>query len=136
MTTITEQIAYAQFYASIYAGSEPLKVKLETKVTTEAFERMRGDALPSFYAAVLVFFVKAKAYFQKTSVGKYTFSLQRNLLTLMDAIRFPRRDCESSHTIFNQLRALCKSIEQSLKKLEGLANAAGMERQKGTYACS
>ena len=72
MDTITDQMAYAQFYASIYADSEALKVNLETKETTEAFERMAQDAMPSFYATILVFFVKAVAYFQKTSDGKYT----------------------------------------------------------------
>ena len=73
MGTIKEQMAYAQYYASIYADYESREVNLETKETTEAFEKMRKDAMPSFYAAVLVFFVKAKSYFQKTRVGKYAF---------------------------------------------------------------
>ena len=71
MGTVKEQMAYAQYFASIYADFESREVKLETKETTEAFEKMRKDAMPRFYAAVLVFFVKAKTYFQRARVGKY-----------------------------------------------------------------
>ena len=71
MGTIKEQMAYAQYFASIYADFESREVNLETIETTEAFESLRKEAMPRFYAAVLVFFVKAKSYFQKTRVGKY-----------------------------------------------------------------
>lgn len=62
---ITLNIAYSQLYASMYTtavgrGSMPAKLKAEM-----------DSALPRFYAAVLVFSVKAKSYFHAAVFGDF-----------------------------------------------------------------
>jgi hypothetical protein len=69
MRTIMDQMAWGQYYAVIYADFVSKKIELEGKETTEAFKRLREDAMPSFYAAVLVLFVKVRARSEKTAVG-------------------------------------------------------------------
>jgi hypothetical protein len=68
METITTKMAYCQFYASVFA--ESLQVMLDTDKTTDAFKEGMESALPEFYAAVLVFAVKAKAYFLHSGFGQ------------------------------------------------------------------
>jgi hypothetical protein len=70
METITTKMAYCQFYASVYA--ESLQITLDTDKTTSAFREGMASALPEFYAAVLVFAVKAKAYFLHSGSGQST----------------------------------------------------------------
>jgi len=71
METIIEKMAECEFYASIYA--ESLQVTLSTHQATLSFKESSDSALPEFYAAVVVFSVKAKAYFASTAVGAFCF---------------------------------------------------------------
>lgn len=66
MDSIVTNMAYSQFYAVIYA--ETLKATLETDTTTKALKHDIESALPSFYATVIVFSVKAKSYFEESGV--------------------------------------------------------------------
>lgn len=59
-STITKNMADAQFYASIYVFS--LQMDLDSTETTDTFRQTLDLALPNFYAAVLVFSVKARSY--------------------------------------------------------------------------
>jgi len=68
METIIEKMAECEFYASIYA--ESLQVSLSTHQATLSSS---DSALPEFYAAVVVFSIKAKAYFALTAVGGFCF---------------------------------------------------------------
>jgi hypothetical protein len=71
MDTITIKMADCEFYANLYA--ESLQVTLDSDRTTDAFRDGMGSALPKFYAAVLVFSVKAKAYFRPEGSGELLF---------------------------------------------------------------
>ena len=71
METIIVKMAECEFYASIYA--ESLQVTLSTHQTTLSFKESSDSALPEFYAAVVVFSVKAKAYFASTAIGEICF---------------------------------------------------------------
>jgi hypothetical protein len=71
METIIVKMAECEFYASIYA--ESLQVTLSSHQTTLSFKESSYSALPEFYAAVVVFSVKAKAYFASTTVGEFSF---------------------------------------------------------------
>ncbi|KAF8542357.1 hypothetical protein BDD12DRAFT_802957 [Trichophaea hybrida] len=71
MDTITTKMADCEFYANLYA--ESLQVTLDSDRTTVAFREGMGSALPEFYAAVLVFSIKAKAYFRPSGSGELLF---------------------------------------------------------------
>ncbi|KAF8539153.1 hypothetical protein BDD12DRAFT_805576 [Trichophaea hybrida] len=71
MDTITTKMADCEFYANLYA--ESLQVTLDSDQTTAAFREGMGSALPEFYGAVLVFSVKAKAYFRPSGSGELLF---------------------------------------------------------------
>jgi hypothetical protein len=68
METILPRMADCEFYASIYA--ESLHTTLDSEQTTVAFREKMESALPEFYSAVLVFCIKAKAYFLPVGSGK------------------------------------------------------------------
>jgi len=68
LDTITTKMAYCQFFATMYAKS--LQIALDSDETTVAFREGIESALPEFYAAVLVFSVKATAYFRPSGSGK------------------------------------------------------------------
>lgn len=76
-STIISNMSEAEFYAQIYHGMLDKEVELATEETTRAFRNNYEDALSDFYAAVLVFLVKAKGYFQPSGSGMYA---QRSFL--------------------------------------------------------
>lgn len=66
MDTVMTNMAFARFYASIYAGSLQFG-----HPSDEVIVRFRNDMkilLPEFYAAVLVVSVKAVRYFERGKV--------------------------------------------------------------------
>ena len=65
--TITKNMADSQFYASVYVSS--LQMDLDSTETTDTFRETLNFALPKFYAAVLVFSVKARSYFLSAGLG-------------------------------------------------------------------
>jgi len=71
MDTITMKMANCEFYANLYA--ESLQSILGSDRTTTALREGMGTALPEFYATVLVFSIKAKAYFLSSGSGELLF---------------------------------------------------------------
>lgn len=69
VSTITEQMAYGEFYATMYSGSLKLEDGLETREATEVLKKIAQEALPQLYAAILVFLLKARTYFDKEVKG-------------------------------------------------------------------
>lgn len=63
-------MARAQFYGRIYTNTFE-KIQLDTEEATVVFKENVEDAMSHFYAAILVFTVKAKRYFQPSKRGKY-----------------------------------------------------------------
>ena len=66
MDTITLNMAYSESYASIYTA---LQTDRHSDDTTALLKAKMESALPEFYAAVLVFSVKAEAYFKSAGLG-------------------------------------------------------------------
>ena len=58
---LVEKIAICDFYAEIY-----IEIALPSRSTDNSLrlQRMLDSALPELYAAVIVFSVKARSYFQ------------------------------------------------------------------------
>ena len=116
-------MAECEFYASIYA--ESLQVILSTHQTTLSFKEISDSALPEFYAAVVVFSVKVKAYFASTAIGEFCF---------------PRRDIQT-HFLAKRVIPLAPfstefqpyldKIDESQSVVRGLAEKATMQRTKG-----
>jgi hypothetical protein len=75
METILPRMADCEFYASIYA--ESLHTILDSEQTTVAFRKRMESALPEFYSAVLVFTIKAKAYFIPVGFGEMVSQSKR-----------------------------------------------------------
>lgn len=71
MNTIVTNMAYSQFYASVYAGLQ--QINLDSEKTTTVFREKIEFGLPKFYAAVLVFSVKANRYFLSVGSGGPSF---------------------------------------------------------------
>ncbi|KAF8534300.1 hypothetical protein BDD12DRAFT_983947 [Trichophaea hybrida] len=107
MDTIITKIAYCQFYATVYA--ESLQITLDTDQTTVAFREGMASALPSFYAAVLVFSIKATAYFCPSGSAKFTNYLKPFSVTLEPFIN---------------------DIKTNQQKLQEFADMATMEKIK------
>ena len=80
MDTVVINMAESQFYASVYVGS--LQMNFESHGTTEAFRESMKSALPEFYAAVLVFSIRAKGYFLPIGSGEQPCSRSDRLCLL------------------------------------------------------
>ena len=74
IATLLEKMSICEFYSGIYNG-----VSLPSQSTTNSsqLQGMLDSALPELYAAVIVFSVKARTYFEV----KGTFWLQTPTLT-------------------------------------------------------
>lgn len=70
MSTITLNMAYSESYASIYTA---LQTDSNPEDTTDPLKAKMKSALPEFYAAVLVFSIKAKGYFESTRLGEWFY---------------------------------------------------------------
>jgi hypothetical protein len=124
METIIVKMAECEFYASIYA--ESLQVTLSSHQTTLSFEESSYSALPEFYAAVVVFSVKAKAYFASTAVGESSF-LRGDIHRLIYLARLAK-----PLTPFSILfQPYLDKIDESQSVVRGLAEMATMQRTKG-----
>ena len=91
-------MAECEFYASIYA--ESLQVTLSTHQATQSFKESSDSALPEFYAAVVVFSVKAKAYFASIAIGEICFLCRDIYAHLLS------ETCDSFGAIFHQVSAV------------------------------
>jgi len=123
--TITTKMAYCQFYATMYA--ESLQITLDSNQTTTAFREGMASALPEFYAAVLVFSVKASAYFLPSGSGKLS--------------HLPRCRVEINYTLAkltNYLKSFSVTLEPFINdinatqhKVQDFADMATMEKIEG-----
>ena len=70
ISTITLNMAYSESYASIYAV---LQTDLHPDDINDPLKAKMKSALPEFYAAVLVFSVKAKGYFESAGLSELPY---------------------------------------------------------------
>ena len=68
--TIVTKIAICEFYANVYVETMHLGPTLSSDQMTHSLQQSLDSALPEFYAAVLVFSVKARQYFDHSNTGK------------------------------------------------------------------
>lgn len=69
MKTLLKKMANYEFYASIYRttqGRLAQTVQFNTPEMRQVFMQGMGEAMPEFYAAVIVFSVKAQLFFEAT----------------------------------------------------------------------
>jgi len=66
--TLVAKMAVCEFYSSVYG--ETLKTELSSTQLTNDLRKTLDLALPEFYAAVLVFSVKARQYLVPSNGGK------------------------------------------------------------------
>ena len=59
IAVLLEKMSICEFYAGIYAG-----VSLASQSTKNSLQGTLDSALPELYASVIVFAVKARAYFE------------------------------------------------------------------------
>ena len=62
-TALLENLSTCEFYAGIYSGVQLPSESTENTNTVQLKEKLES-ALPELYAAVIVFSVKAKTYFE------------------------------------------------------------------------
>ena len=63
IAVLLEKMSICEFYAGIYVG-----VPLPSIVNSLQLQTMQDSALPEFYAAVIVFSVKARTYFEARGI--------------------------------------------------------------------
>jgi hypothetical protein len=68
LKTIAVSMANCEFYASIF--KDALNRQFENPETSVAWERQLERALPEFYAAILIFSIKARGYFTPSTTGE------------------------------------------------------------------
>ena len=61
---LIEQVTICEFYAGIYAGTQLPSGPSGSTADSQQLQCMLDSALPEFYAAVIVFAVKARSYFE------------------------------------------------------------------------
>ena len=61
IAVLLEKVTICGFYAGIYTG---IPLPVQSTASSIQLESTLGSALPEFYAAVIVFGVKAHAYFE------------------------------------------------------------------------
>ena len=61
IAALLEKMYLCEFYARVYTG---VPLSLASTGHEPLLQSMLGSALPEFYAAVIVFAVKARAYFE------------------------------------------------------------------------
>ena len=127
MDTIVTNMAESQFYASIYMGS--LQMDLDSNETIEAFRKSMRPALPEFYAAVLVFFTKAKGYFLPLGSGELPCPHRGGRLCLLTLLLAKLTNYLEPFSI--ALGPCLQEIDRSRRRLERFASMALMERIKG-----
>jgi hypothetical protein len=81
LKTIAVSMANCEFYASVFVDA--LNRQISNPETRAAWEKQLETALPEFYAAVLVFSIKVKAYFVPSSLGEIHFFYLLGVLKLM-----------------------------------------------------
>ncbi|RPA80796.1 hypothetical protein BJ508DRAFT_362250 [Ascobolus immersus RN42] len=87
MEKISSSMASAEWYARIYSDSLYTRQSSQQSRVSSAWNERILDALPQFYAAVLVFVVKARAYFMPVSTfGRIMRPLKPFSLELGDVI--------------------------------------------------
>jgi hypothetical protein len=71
LKNIAMAMANCEFYASIYADA--LNVRFRGSQSSAAWAEKVEMALPQFYAAILVFAIKAKGYFTPSTRGQSSY---------------------------------------------------------------
>ncbi|PVF93066.1 hypothetical protein CPB86DRAFT_133582 [Serendipita vermifera] len=74
LKTIAVSMTNCEFYASIFVDA--LDRQFKSPETCAAWEEQLETALPEFYAAVLVFSIKAKGYFAPSAISRITNPLK------------------------------------------------------------
>ena len=67
--TIVAKMAICEFYANVYMETMQAGHVLSSDQMTRSLQQSLDSALPEFYAAVLVFSVKARQYFAPSNTG-------------------------------------------------------------------
>ena len=65
IATLLEKMSICEFYSGIFNGV-PLPSPSQSTANSSQLQSMLGSALPELYAAVIVFSVKARTYFENT----------------------------------------------------------------------
>lgn len=127
LNTIVTTMANCEFYASIYTGC--LEVSLRSEETSDRLADSLEEALPEFYAVVLVFAIKTKSYFDASSRGKSPAFIQilKPLTNNTEAERFIR----SPKPFSTELRPYFTDITEKESRMKELAHMATMEGIKG-----
>jgi len=68
--TIVAKMAICEFYANVYAETMQVGFTLSRDRMTHSLQQSLDSALPEFCAAILVFSVKARQYFDPSNTGK------------------------------------------------------------------
>jgi hypothetical protein len=128
LKTIAVSMANCEFYASVFADS--LNRHFTSPETSAAWGRQLQRALPEFYAAVVVFSIKAKSYFKPSTLG----TANAACIAYADGnIHIEGRINKPLRPFSVGFKAYLAEIENKEKTLRELANMATMDGIKGLY---
>ena len=122
VAALVEKMAICDFYAGIYFG---VQLHSKSKGDSQQLRIILDTALPELYAAVIVFAVKARSYFE--GGGMYLCGVNFILSFVLNQLGW--KNLLSAFKSFNvELAPLIKEIEGQEGKIRECADLATMQR--------
>ena len=128
IATLLEKMSICEFYSGIYNG---VSLPLQSTTNSSQLQSMLDSALPELYAAVIVFSVKARTYFE----NKGTFWLRTPTLTYIYTNPKPgmKQIVDALKPFDIEFQPFIEEINVQEGVIRKYADAATMERVRSTY---
>lgn len=123
IATLLEKMSICEFYADIYAGA---LLPSQSTANSQQLQSIRDSALPQLYAAVIVFAVKARTYFEAGSTYA-SYELQYNVIQIM---LNRKSGITKFATTFDEFQPFIEEINTKEGVIRECADAATMDRIK------
>ena len=125
---LLENLSICEFYASIYVG-----VELPSRSTMNSLrlENMLESAIPELYAAVIVFAVKGRTYFEAR--GTYIVNGTSYRMLILKPNLGMKQIVNMLKPFDIELLPFIEEINAKESVIRGFADAATMERIRGMF---
>ena len=117
IAVLLEKIFICELYTGIYAENS-------------LQQRMLGSTLPELYAAVVVFSVKARTFFE--AGGTYIDIFRCHQILLIKVVG--RRTVFTFQEFYSELQPFLKEINVKEEVIRGFSDASAMNKVRGMYS--
>ena len=116
IAALLEKMSMCEFYSSIYSG---VTLPSQSTVNSSQLQSMLDSALPGLYAAVIVFSVKARTYFEAKGMTNVLKPFDIEFQPFIDEINTKEgaiRQCADAATM-ERVRSKCNSTSRIMQNL-------------------